>query len=168
MPMNKPDTITATDLNGQTHKVPISDLSWRPSAYGIVIENGKILLCPYKRGGYALPGGGLEIYENIGQAAEREVKEETGLDTEFVRLLDTRENFFCFEHVHTYHSLLFFCEMKYLGGAISTAGFDDWEKEHALSAEWVDLDKLDEISVIGTVDWRIVVKNFIPGTKKGI
>jgi ADP-ribose pyrophosphatase YjhB (NUDIX family) len=163
-------TITAADLNGQNHKVPIGDVHWRPSAYGIVIENGKILLCPYKRGGYALPGGGLEILESIEQAAEREVKEETGLDTKFVRLLDTRESFFYPDDAGlgknaAYHSLLFYCEMKYLGGEISAAGFDDWEKEHALLAEWVDLDRLDEIPVIGTVDWREIVKNFLSSTR---
>lgn len=40
--------------------------------------------------GWALPGGTWEIDESAEEAARREVKEETGLDVEIVRLYDSR------------------------------------------------------------------------------
>jgi ADP-ribose pyrophosphatase YjhB (NUDIX family) len=162
-------TITATDRYGKNHTVSISDVKWRPSVYGVIIRDGKILLCSYKQGGYSLPGGGEDMDENIEQAVEREIKEETGIDAKFEQLLDVRENFFFTDDFHrdrsdTYHSTLFYCKMRYLKGEISTDGFDDWEKEYMLPAEWVDLSRLDEIAIADTVDWREIVKKLCYNT----
>jgi 8-oxo-dGTP diphosphatase len=164
------ETITAVDINGENHEVQISDVKWRPSAYGIVINDDKILLCRHKRGGYDLVGGGIEIDENIERAVEREVKEETGIDAKFEKLFDMRENFFFSDNFHpgkvsTYHSYLFYCKMKYIGGELSSDEFDEWEREHMLPSEWVELDKLDEISVVSTIDWREIVKKLIEEEK---
>lgn len=59
---------------------------------GIVLRrNGKIVLIrranePY-RGKLALPGGFVEIGESVEDAVRREVREETGLETEIIRLV---------------------------------------------------------------------------------
>ncbi len=45
---------------------------------------------PDGQSGWALPGGTWEIDESAEEAARREVKEETGLDVEIVRLYDSR------------------------------------------------------------------------------
>ena len=55
-----------------------------------VIDGDKILLLkrnndPYK-GHWCLPGGKIEFGEHISEAALREIKEETDLDCDFVRL----------------------------------------------------------------------------------
>jgi ADP-ribose pyrophosphatase YjhB (NUDIX family) len=159
-------TITAVDINGEKHEVEISDVQWRPSAYGIIVKDGRVLLCRHKRGGYDLPGGGMEIDESIEQAAVREVKEETGVNAEFEKLLDARENFFFADsfrggEIFTYHTHLFYCKMKYLGGELSNDGFDEWEKDYVSAPEWVELDRLDEISAVGTIDWRGIVKKLV-------
>lgn len=57
----------------------------------ILIENGKILLIrrgrePFK-GEWALPGGRIEDNETAEQCLKREMKEETGLEVEPVRLV---------------------------------------------------------------------------------
>lgn len=63
----------------------------RPFACDMVlIEDGKILLIrramePFK-GEWAVPGGRIEDNETAEQCAKREMKEETGLDVEPVRL----------------------------------------------------------------------------------
>lgn len=57
---------------------------------GILIENGKILLVKQKvneKRNWSLPGGKLERGETLEQAIIREMKEETGLDVEILKLL---------------------------------------------------------------------------------
>lgn len=57
---------------------------------GILIENDEILLVQQKLGdkrNWSLPGGRLERGETISQGLKREMKEETGLDVEIVRML---------------------------------------------------------------------------------
>ena len=57
---------------------------------GILIENEKILLVTQKvsdKRNWSLPGGKLEQGETIEQGIIREMKEETGLDVEIIRLL---------------------------------------------------------------------------------
>ena len=66
---------------------------------GLLVKNGKILLLkrarePFK-GCWGLVGGSVESGETLMQALKREFKEETGLDVEVGRLIDTRiENTF--------------------------------------------------------------------------
>uniref|UniRef100_A0A915EPN0 Nudix hydrolase domain-containing protein n=1 Tax=Ditylenchus dipsaci TaxID=166011 RepID=A0A915EPN0_9BILA len=63
-------------------------------AGGLVVRsNGDILLIKERKGmylGWKLPGGVADPGEEIGQAAQREVLEETGITTEFVSLLGFR------------------------------------------------------------------------------
>jgi len=152
--------VKARNLDGEERRVSADKVIWRPSAYGIVIDNGKILLCPNALGNYDLPGGGIEIYESIEQGVEREFKEETGLDVKFLHIEKVCESFFS-DNQNTYHSILFYCLMQYSGGKISTAGFDMWEKMHMRQAKWVSLNELDQIAIAGTFDWREVVKNYL-------
>lgn len=57
---------------------------------GILIENNKILLVQQKLSDnrqWSLPGGRLECGETISQGMIREMKEETGLNIEIIRML---------------------------------------------------------------------------------
>ncbi|MBQ9121791.1 MAG: NUDIX hydrolase [Clostridia bacterium] len=57
---------------------------------GILIENNEILLVQQKLSdnrNWSLPGGRLERGETLSQGLIREMKEETGLDVEIVRML---------------------------------------------------------------------------------
>lgn len=57
---------------------------------GILIEDNKILLVKQRvseKRSWSLPGGKLERGETLEQGIVREMKEETGLDTEIVKLL---------------------------------------------------------------------------------
>jgi len=63
---------------------------------GIVIKNGRLVVVkrknwPYKDS-YALPGGFVEFGETVESAIEREVREETGLETTIKDLLGVYSN----------------------------------------------------------------------------
>jgi 8-oxo-dGTP pyrophosphatase MutT (NUDIX family) len=55
-----------------------------PAVSAVVVDNaGRLLLhCRSDNGLWALPGGGLEVGESVGQAVVREVAEETGYQVE--------------------------------------------------------------------------------------
>ncbi|MGH9649673.1 MAG: NUDIX hydrolase, partial [Terriglobales bacterium] len=65
---------------------------------GVVIHRGRVLLI--RRGGeplkgeWSLPGGLVELGEELAEAARREVKEETGLDVEPLEILNIFDRIF--------------------------------------------------------------------------
>jgi len=120
---------------------------------GLVIRDGMLLLVrrgrdPFK-GHHALPGGIVEYGETTEDCVVREVKEETGLDTEVVRLIgifsdparDPRGHFI---------TLLY--ELSEKGGVI--AGGDDAE-----SAGFYPLDKLPLLAF----DHSVLVRKALGG-----
>jgi 8-oxo-dGTP pyrophosphatase MutT (NUDIX family) len=84
-------------------------------AGGVVLrEDGYLLVVSERFRGswgrhYKLPGGALHPREHISDAVRREVKEETGIDTEFQSLV-------CFRHWHGYRhgksDIYFICRLR--------------------------------------------------------
>ncbi len=158
--------LTAVDFEGSQHAITGSTLKWRPSAYGVVIEDNRILLCPQRRGGYDLPGGGVEMHETFEQAVEREVKEETGIDVCANRIINVRENLVMLptdnpDGQQAYRTILLYYLCTKIGGEISVDGFDDWEKKNADMAKWIEIDKLDNLTIASTIDFRNIIKEVI-------
>jgi 8-oxo-dGTP diphosphatase len=62
----------------------------------IITQEGKILLAKRgsepDRGKWSVPGGLVELGEKLEKAVVREVKEETNLDVEVIRLIDAVDN----------------------------------------------------------------------------
>lgn len=152
--------VKCIDLYGNEHEVPVSELQWRPAAYGIVIKDNNVLLSK-QFGKYDLPGGGVELSEKLEEGVVREVKEETGLNVKNPIAIGIENNFFQSTHSSenkSYHSLSIYYVCEYVGGELSVDGFDEDEKGYAEIAEWIPLEKLDEVEVINTIDFRPYIK----------
>jgi len=153
--------IVADSLDGKTYTLPVSDLSWRPAAYGVVIKDEKVLLLPQDGKGYVLPGGGVEIDELSEAAVIREVKEETGINVRVEKFLDIRENYFVIEPQsdpkNVWHSLCLYYLCTPISGELSKDGFDEFEQAHVGLAEWVDIRDFPTIPIVSSIDFRPIV-----------
>ena len=74
------------------NKIERRNRKMRNRAGGILIENGKVLLIHRIKNVdgivkeyYVVPGGGIEEGENIEEATKRELKEEIGINVEFIQ-----------------------------------------------------------------------------------
>jgi len=155
----KEKTVNCIDINGKLHKADLKKLNFRPGVYGLLIEEGKILLSP-QRDGYDFPGGGIEKDENIEEALKREFFEETGLKISIENLITCEQSFFTpifnkaseNKEKKYWNGILIFYLVKKVSGEISTKHLEDYEKEFIKKAEWIDLDKIEELKFINTVN----------------
>lgn len=150
--------ITCVDIYGKKHTVPVADLRWRPSAYGVVIRGNKALLCK-QFGKHNLPGGAVDLGETPEAAVIREIKEETGIDVTRPRLLGLQNDFFRMSHSDgsCIQAILLYYVCDYVGGTLSTDGFDEDEKQYAELAEWVPLERLPDLQVTSSKDYRTYI-----------
>src|SRR3989338_9958573 len=79
-------------ITGVVVEVSADKLTFRPSAYGVVIKDDHLLLNGFHEG-WLLPGGGVEKGESVKEALVREITEETGLIIKPGRLLNLQESF---------------------------------------------------------------------------
>lgn len=153
-------TITCVDIYGKEHEIPVSELRWRPSAYGITIKDG-CLLVSKQFDGFDLPGGGVDLGELPEAAVVRETKEETGIDVANPSLIGGKSNFFKLPGSSAkgefIQSIMLYYRCDYVGGEFSIEGFDEHEKQYGDMPEWLPLSKLDSIKVASSVDWRDLV-----------
>lgn len=146
-------------LTGETKNVPVEQLTFRPSAYGIIIQDEKVLINPCWDG-YDFPGGGIEKGETIHDGLLREVKEETGLSVKVGPLLYAGEDFFIANYqADTYfHALIYYFLCTDPRGEISTEGFAEYEKEYMQQSQWMPLKRIDELKFYNGVDSPALIR----------
>ncbi len=135
------------DVNGKEYAVPSDKLSFRPSAYGLLIEDNKILMSG-QWDGYDFPGGGVELGESLEEAVTREFWEETGLRIRPLYAFQALTSFYKpmpFDGAQKHWN----CQMIYflverIGGELSIDNCDKYEKEFMSMPQWLDIDKLDQ------------------------
>lgn len=108
---------------------------------GVVVHRGRVLLI--RRGGeplkgeWSLPGGLVELGEDLAEAARRELKEETGLDVEPLEILTVFDRIFREGRRIRYHFVIvdFACRLK--GGRLAPAS-------DVMDARWVRREDLPQ------------------------
>ncbi|CAO3426620.1 NUDIX hydrolase [Azospirillum endophyticum] len=132
--------------------------AFRPTAAAIaaVFHDGKILLVrranPPDVGRWGFPGGKIEVGEIIENAAVRELREETGIDAEALRVFTAVD---AFDHDEQgrlrQHFILVAVLCKWRSGQ-PIAGDD------ALEAKWFGLGELDEAGLALSLDVAAVAR----------
>jgi 8-oxo-dGTP pyrophosphatase MutT (NUDIX family) len=131
-------TVECETLFGKFVRLPRHKLTFRPSVYAITLRGDKVLLLNTRSTGkYSLPGGGVDVGENMEEALHREVREETGLKIAIDRFAGFREQFFYYDPWdEAYHSFLFFYVCRPLTlDLLENEAIDDGEVE---SPQWVN------------------------------
>lgn len=151
-------TVVCRDVEGREYVVPVEKLKWRPSAYAIVVHDGKILLTK-QHGKYELPGGGVDFGELPEAAVLRETFEETGIRAVNPRLAGCLSNCFKLPGSGEFvQSLLLFYGCDFVGGELSISGLDSFERAWTELPEWRQLDELDVLEAGASFDWRAMVR----------
>ncbi|WP_436496828.1 NUDIX hydrolase [Actinokineospora sp. HUAS TT18] len=130
----------------------------RLAAYGVVIDEGKILLARWtSREGpkWTLPGGGVDFGEDPFDAAIREVAEETG----YVFAPDTLLGIDSFHRAGDFHGVRVIYEGRAVGGQLTfeQGGSTDM-------AAWIDLAELPELSTTGLLHTALALREHKPAT----
>jgi 8-oxo-dGTP pyrophosphatase MutT (NUDIX family) len=150
--------VICTDIKGKKFKVKISNLTFRPSVYAVIIERGKILLSR-QWDGFDFPGGGVDLGENIKKALAREVWEETGIKIAIGRIVFCNDSFFKLPLSGEYvQSILIYYLCKKIGGRLSVKNLCEDEKNYADYPEWIDLKKIKKIKFCNSINSLGVIK----------
>jgi 8-oxo-dGTP diphosphatase len=83
-------------LSNRAQDTPTSHATWpRAGASAVILRDGQVLLVERGKGAakglWSFPGGHIEPGERAAMAAEREVREETGIASKIAGLLDVQD-----------------------------------------------------------------------------
>ena len=114
----------------------------------VIIRDGEILLEKRKsepsRGKWSIPGGLVELGENIAETVVREVKEETGLDVEKPELVDVIDDIIRDENGEIkFHFVIVDYFVKVKGGNAKASS-------DAEELKWVPLDEVEKYDLTKT------------------
>jgi 8-oxo-dGTP pyrophosphatase MutT (NUDIX family) len=154
--------IVCHDINEEKEEVDVDKLQFRPSVYGILIENGKVLLSK-QWDGYDIPGGGVELDETLDEALKREFVEETGLKIKVGEIVHCSSAFFNPKYSRKSKGQYWNCQLIYflvkkIGGEISIENCDEDEKDYMDLPEWIEIDKLKDLKFYNSIDNEEIIK----------
>lgn len=129
--------IECTSISGKTVKLPKEKFVFRPTVYGIIINEKEILIARTKKDRIILPGGAVEIGETIENALKREILEEAGIKIKVDNLVCIKE---CFLYNDlkdiAYHKICFYYKCTPLSLQLVNQPVEE------VSPEWAGLEKM--------------------------
>jgi 8-oxo-dGTP diphosphatase len=120
----------------------------------LVVHDGKYLLAERNKENYngywIIPGGGVQFGETIQEAALREIKEETNLDVELIKLIGHKE---VINVPGDYHSIVFFhlAKPKHL---------DIKAQEDVSAAKFFTMEEIKKLKIAESVEWALKEAGF--------
>ncbi len=123
-----------------THSLPVPTLG----VSGIVFNKQKQILLiqrnqPPAMGFWSIPGGKLEAGESLVEACQREIKEETGLDTEIRNIVAVVER-----RVEGFHYVI----IDYLALLVDEENMEPIAHSDVSEARWVSLEHLGDYELV--------------------
>jgi len=111
----------------------------------LVLEDGKLLLirrgAQPGQGKWSIPGGLVELGENVQDAMVRETKEEVGLDVEAVKLMDVFDSVTLDDQGRVqYHFVVVNFLVRIVGGTVRT-------ESDILEARWVPVEEVEKFTL---------------------
>ncbi len=131
-------------MQNSTHSLP----SPAPGVGGIVFNNQQQILLiqrnhPPAMGFWSIPGGKLEAGESLAEACQREIKEETGLDTNVKHIVAVVER-----RVEGFHYVI----IDYLALLVDEENSQPSAQSDVSEARWVDLDNLSDYDLVAGLE----------------
>lgn len=152
------DYVECRTLYNKTKLIPTESLIQRPSVYGLVLNEGKVLLAKAQTTQkYVLPGGGIERGEQVEAALKREVWEETGVHVEVGEFLHFHTDFFYYDPMDlALQGFLFYYRCKPLTTILNPPEYPP-EEDIELPL-WVELESLqaDDFQAHGGVFMELI------------
>ncbi len=141
--------VNVHDIDGKSYSVDSTELIFNPAVYGVIIRDGQVLLLPIN-GRFAVPGGSIEMGENHVDALKREIKEETGLDIEPVRLMNVYTSLYkSFKTGKSFHCLQLFYLCRVVDGSNGMPHLTEDEKQYLKPAQWFPIQDIKNLQYIG-------------------
>ena len=115
----------------------------------LVVQDGKFLLAERNKENYngywIIPGGGVKFGETIQEAAIREIKEETNLDVDLIKLIGYKE---VINVPGNYHSIVFF-------HLATPKHMDVKANEDVSAAKFFSIEEIKELKIAESVEWAL-------------
>lgn len=152
-----PETVEGEDIYRNPVLLNVDALRWRPGVYAIIVnENDELLVLDNQLNGeLEIPGGGVELWERIPEALEREIWEETGLMVRMGIIVGAEDDFYLSPSGNALHTVAIVCTAIVLGGTLRETIIDD---EMTLNPHWIPLEDLD-YSRFGKL--RMTLRNYL-------
>jgi len=152
--------IKCRTVYNQTKYVPAETLIQRPSVYGVVLHERRILLGKARSTQkYVLPGGGIEKGEPVDAALKREVWEETGVEVEVGAFLHFETDLFYYDPFDlALHGFLFFYACKPITTALNPPEYPP--EEDLMFPLWAEIEqlKVDDFQAHGDLYLRLIAQ----------
>jgi 8-oxo-dGTP diphosphatase len=126
-----------------------------------VVRDGRMLFIRRKKfpfeGLLSMPGGKIEFGETLEQAAARELEEETGIRSRFLRQIATIPEHIVENGRVIGHLMIQLCELEYV----------EEVAEREFEPVWIDIERLDSLrDEITPSDYLMIKRLIVPGSSR--